>query len=140
MTTQEQFFYDQAGWSFDPKTETSEQGRKRCAQLLAKVETWAKANGVRYEWTKDDITNKSALAPGIFPIAASEPGPKYFLDCVLCYHNGKLVGSLGGVDFGHRIPRNQSPYKRVVEAELAIEAYLEAQEAFSFACRDSVTV
>ena len=34
MTKQEQFFYDHAGWSYDPKTETPEQGRERCAKDL----------------------------------------------------------------------------------------------------------
>lgn len=139
MNTNEQFFYENAGWSYDPKTETSEQGRQRCAKLLAQAEAWAKSNGVSYEWSKDDITNKDALAPGIFPIAASEPGPEYRLDQVLCYHHGEIIGSLGGIDFGYGVHRSQSDYKRVVEAELVIDAYLEAVETNRCACADIAT-
>src|SRR4051812_20711304 len=39
MNDREQFFYDHAGYGYDPKAETAEQGRERCARELAAAET-----------------------------------------------------------------------------------------------------
>jgi len=47
---QVQFFYDHAGYSWKPSAETREQGRKRCAEMLAKAERYAADNSLIYEW------------------------------------------------------------------------------------------
>ena len=38
LTVDQLFFYENAGYSYDPKTETPEQGRIRCARDLADAE------------------------------------------------------------------------------------------------------
>src|SRR5262252_6199163 len=48
-----EFFYKHAGWGYDPKKETAEQGRRRGAELLAQAEEWAFAHDWTYVW-KDD--------------------------------------------------------------------------------------
>jgi hypothetical protein len=35
MTTDQRFFWKHSGYSYDPKTETRAQGRRRCAEALA---------------------------------------------------------------------------------------------------------
>lgn len=54
MNLREKFFYNHAGFSYDPKTETPEQGRARCAKLLAKAEEFAIEESIRFEWMPDD--------------------------------------------------------------------------------------
>lgn len=41
LTKQEQFFYDHGGISYNPDTETQDQGHERNARELAAAETWA---------------------------------------------------------------------------------------------------
>src|SRR6267154_1105829 len=54
LTPAELFFYEQAGYSYDPKTETQEQGRVRCAKSMANDEATASAmEGWHYEWQDD---------------------------------------------------------------------------------------
>ena len=111
--TDAQFFYDKSGYSYDPAKETKEQGRKRGARRLANAEAWASQTGVSFEWEQDDITNEEF----------SNSRPFYYLWRVLARDaSGKVVSSLCGVDFGRDQEPWGQPYKRVVEAELALEA------------------
>lgn len=128
--TPERFFYEHAGWSYDPKTETSEQGRRRCAKRLAQAEAFAKRHRMRFEWSKDDITNRSF----------TDEGPEYRLYQVLAYLDGRVCGSLGGVDFGQHGKPASEPYARVVEAELALDPLHEWELKQDAECRDIVTV
>lgn len=55
LTKLEQFFYDNAGgFSYDPKTETAEQGRERGACLLARAAVHALENNWSVEWSADE--------------------------------------------------------------------------------------
>jgi hypothetical protein len=130
LTPDEKFFYDQAGYSYDPKTETQEQGRIKCAKRLAQAELCAKQNRVRYEWERDDITSKDF----------SDEKPYYSLYVCVAYHNGKAIDSLGGIDFGRGNRPHGQPYKRVVEAELSLDFYGEQINSFNAACSDIETV
>lgn len=49
----EQFFFEHAGYSYDPKRETEEQGRIRYAQELAEAEQWAHRQGIVFFWDSD---------------------------------------------------------------------------------------
>ena len=49
------FFHKHAGYSWDPKKETHEQGRRRCARELADAEQTAAARGWRVEWEHDEL-------------------------------------------------------------------------------------
>ncbi len=108
------FFFSWAGWSYDPKTETSTQGRWKCARALAKVESYANEVGLRFEWSIDETCDSSEF---------SEEKPRRPLwVCCAIDQRGKTVASCGGIDFGRRGEPWGKPYKRVMEAELASEA------------------
>jgi hypothetical protein len=107
------FFYEHAGYSYDPKVETKEQGRQRCAEQLAYAESTARELGLSFEWDVSDI-NSSEF---------SDKRPSWDLyDCVCRDREGKVVTSLGGCDFGEDADGPYGHYRRVVEAELAAEA------------------
>jgi hypothetical protein len=107
-----QFFYANAGFSYDPKTETKAQGKMRCARLLANAEKQAARLGFSAEWMHDTVTS-----------AEFNDNSNYALwYCLLRDGSGKVVESLGGVDFGDGGTPWGNSYRRVVEAELALEA------------------
>ena len=109
MNSTEQFFYDNAGWAYDPKTETSDQGRQRCARSLAVAEQWRITNGAWFQWEQDDI-NDEYLTP-LFWCGMYLPGHKH------------PVQSLGGID------DRGSTYARVIQAELALQEMTEQDDA-----------
>lgn len=115
MTKQEQFFYDNAGYSYDAKVETAEQGRERCAKSLAQAETYARDENWRYDWDQDrDACIGCDCGSG--ECACSTGEPHETLTCVLRDEHAHVLASLGG------ICEPTAKYQRVVEAELALEA------------------
>jgi hypothetical protein len=102
MIERERFFYEHAGYSFDPKTETAEDGRARAARQLAAAETWAERVGVEYRW-EDDWGIGSHREPET-------------CEAVVAYLSGRAVGSLGCIDDA------DANYRRLIEAEIASEA------------------
>ena len=113
LTKQEQFFYDNAGYSYDPETETPEQGRTHCARQLAAAETKAAQAGVYAQWMTDPHTDSSDWS--------DDPEP-WATWCVTITHpETGQSDSLGGVDFGRDGEPWGNPYARVVEAELALD-------------------
>lgn len=113
------FFLKHAGWSYDPLKETSEQGRRRCAKRLAQAEKWAKENDYFFRWELDGRDSSEW-------ISANEDGgknhnPWQTWGCILRDSDHKVCQSLGGIDFGRDGEPWNDPYKRVVEAELALE-------------------
>jgi hypothetical protein len=107
MTEQERFFWQHAGYSYDPKTETRATGRTRCARSLADAETWAESVGMTFEWEWDE-------SPDLSWMTESEQAEEHeVLVCIARYRDGEIAGSLGDPD---------PTYRRVVEAELASEA------------------
>lgn len=116
MTKQEQFFYDHAGYSYDPKTQTKEEGREQGAKHLAQAETYAREQGWECSWEYEQ-----ERAIDVFGPPDPVNGPFYdpdaeFLCCLLRDENGKVLESLGMIENPSR------EYRRVVEAELAWEA------------------
>lgn len=121
-----QFFRENAGFSYDPKTETPAQGKLRCARLSAKAEAWAKAEGLEYVWEFDDMADASfvdtwepaeqaqwhAETHEAWYCSLVRPCPKHGVQC----KHAETLASLGGI-FD---PTWQ--YRRVIEAELATEA------------------
>ena len=111
------FFYDHAGWSYHPDTETPHEGRLRGARALAKAERWAQEAGISFYWD--------------FDTEGDEPEPGYvFMRCD-AYTDGlvdgggpQVVTSIGGID--EREDQPNLDYRRVIEAELALEAMEEA--------------
>ena len=114
MTPNEQFFYENAGYSYDPATETQEQGRVKCAKSLAQAEQLALSAGVAFEWQIDQFINSSDFS--------DDPEPWELWECVAYNADGNVIASLSGIDFGRDGSPWSSNYRRVVEAELATEA------------------
>ena len=106
------FFYEHAGWSYHPDTETEAQGRRRCARALAKAESEASAKGYAFEWRPDEECDSSEF---------SEGDPWGLWVCLMRAPDGGVVGCLGAVDFGLGGEPWGNPYRRVVEAEIALE-------------------
>jgi len=108
-----QFFYDYAGFNYDPKTETPEEGRRRCAFNLAEAEEKARNDERRvyFQWDIDPDIDSSDF---------DDENPVRELYICKMYVNGHLGSCLGGIDLD---PNNPfvDPYLRVVEAELALE-------------------
>ena len=110
------FFYDNAGYSYDPKTQTAEQGKAECARILACAELIAKAIGLQYSWEIDPDIDSSDFD--------DDPEPWNLWQCLCFDADGHLVASKHGIDFGRFGHPDSDNYSRVVEAELAAEAVL----------------
>lgn len=110
----ERFFYDHAGWSYDPKTETAEEGRWRSARDLRSAEVHAEREGWYVEWESDP--------DGDYMDADTEWADWPHYQATLYDQDGNILTSLCGVMFADRGDETSDPYARVVAAELAEEA------------------
>ena len=114
MTKQQQFFYDNAGFSYDPATETQEQGKQRCAIALANAETKAAQEGIEFVIEPDPDADESWMDGESQEYQDKWRGKAW--QVVLWDADGKnVLASLGGC-YGDK------KYERVVRAELALEA------------------
>lgn len=109
-----QFFLKHAGYSYDPKTETPQQGRIKCARALAKVEREARNASFCYSWSVDEQSSQ-------------EEGYTQW-QCAMFNSDGRIVNSLHGIDFGQDGNPWSDSYRRVVEAELAIDGMTNEQQ------------
>lgn len=106
------FFYEHGGYGWNPATETPEQGHMRSAFALAKAERWAKRKGMTFHW-EDDWT----VADHAAEFDCYKDGEPDSCEQVVMLDKRETVrGSLGCVDDA------TDAYRRVVEAELALEA------------------
>lgn len=115
LDDRQRFFYDHAGWSHDPKIETSEDGHVRCAVLLASAERHAEASG----W--DVVTEQDPdgpMADDAGSVEAVEAGECVCLIVSLRDEEGALLTSLGNCI----VSSDSDDYVRVIGAELASEA------------------
>ena len=116
MTQAEQFFYDNAGYSYDPKTETQENGRLRCAQAMAEAEAYVQKHGLEYVW-EDDQDGCIGCDCGSEECSCCTGESHETLCCLLKDpETGNVLASCGG------ICGVTAEYRRVMEAELALEA------------------
>ena len=110
----ENFFFEQAGYSYDPKRETEKQGRQRGAKALAAAERKGSDAGFSFHWEIDQLCDSSEF---------SKERPAWQLWACCCRNSqGRVRASLCGIDFGRDGAPWGEPYRRVVEAELALEA------------------
>jgi hypothetical protein len=121
MQTPYQFFLKHAGYSV-AQGETQIQGRRRCAHLLARAEKYARAHMWSFGWEYDPYgcTGCSCGSP---ECECSTGDMHETLVCCL-WDDGatpKVLESLGGICGATR------EYRRVVEAELALEAMARAE-------------
>lgn len=114
LTTNEYFFYENAGYSYDPKTESDEAGRLRCAKEMAadeaKVAQLIDGLGWHYEWDWDECPDLSWMSE------EEQSEPHEVLCCRLADADDNTLASCCG------ITDPDSNYRRVMEAELAGEA------------------
>ena len=110
------FFYEHGGYNYDPATETRDEGRARCAIEAAEAEAWADEQGVTFRW-KDDWSIGDHMVE--FDCYDDE-GPETCEMCV-AYLGDTMLASLGCIDDA------DDNYRRVIEADLAIEARAELQ-------------
>jgi hypothetical protein len=115
-----QFFYEQAGWGYRPGVETEEQGRQRGARQLAEAEAWADGPGALvFEWEDDPDADMSCAC-------GEDHGPAF--GCIVRREGERdVLASLWSVTFGVAAFATD-PYKRVVEAELALEVLRETND------------
>jgi hypothetical protein len=115
LTENEQFFYDHAGYGFNPSNgETAEDGKIRGARALALAEATAEAKGITFRWEDDwEIgSHKEFFGPDS---AYDDHEPDTCEQCDAIDASGEVLASLGCVDDAGK------DYRRVVEAELAAE-------------------
>jgi len=112
LTVDQFFFYHNAGYSYDPKTETLKEGRFRCARELAAAETIGQRLGYVFEWEFDECPDLSWMSDkereqGHEVLCCRIPDPE---------NTRHSLASLCGI--------TDPPYhyRRVIEAELAAEA------------------
>ncbi len=106
------FFYHNAGYSYDPSKESPINGRIRCAQALTDAELWACQEGYSYEWRLDGSYSDEF---------SDEPDPWGLWECIMRNSEGEPTQHLCGIDFGRDGDPWNDPYRRVVQAELALE-------------------
>ena len=105
-----QFFYANAGYSWDSKTETRQQGRAKTARMLVAAEIWARETGVYFEWVPDPDADTSWMSDDLRADNQNAFG------CVCRDAEGTQLESLWGIF------EPSAGYRRVVQAELALEA------------------
>ena len=102
------FFMKHAGVSYQPGKETRAQGTRRGAKALARAEQYAEEQGWKVEWEYDQDEYQMG--------DAETEMPNEVLVAVLEDADGHVLKSLGGIG------DPSDSYRRVVEAELALEA------------------
>lgn len=113
MSAAEYFFYVQAGASYRPDRQTREEGTIEQARKLAAAEEWAKS-ALSFEWGVDD-------SRGSREWTEDKPTWATWYCIALNSEDDNSPASLHGIDFGRHGEPWGDPYKRVVEAELALE-------------------
>jgi hypothetical protein len=111
MTDAVTFHYENGGYSYNPATETSEQGRIRCAHEAAAAEVHAATHGWLVRWCDDPIVQDHHYAPD---------GVQSCEHAALTDATGEVLASLGCIDDA------DDNYRRVVAADLTIEAMMPA--------------
>ena len=102
LTTDQQFFFEHAGWSYDPVRESAARGRTRGAITLAAAEQAFMRADVSCVWENDQPDRDT----------------KFSDSCEWCSirtADGAILTSLGCITDA------DANYRRVVRAELALE-------------------
>ena len=99
--TDQAFFWRHGGYSFDPLTETPEQGRKRCAINYADDESRGRAAGFSFEWQIDSDIDSSEWD--------DSPNPWSTWNCVCRDSSDRVVSSLCGIDFWGMVNHGATP-------------------------------
>lgn len=109
LTALEKFYYENAGYSYDPATQTPDEGRMETARNMASALCLTLGDGGVFRWEDD-----WAVDHGREFDCYVDGGPET-CEWAGLYIDGKLVASLGCVDDA------DDGYRRVIEGELALE-------------------
>jgi hypothetical protein len=115
------FFYSNAGFYHDPKVETRNQGRWRCAREMARAERESYVRGWHVGWSEDWTCGSHIKEFG------ADCYPKEPATCesaILVDADDNVLASLGCIDDA------SDAYRRVIEAELAVEALHEIETRY----------
>lgn len=112
------FYFDHAGYSYTSEA-TRDTERMEGARRLAEAAEDAHAAGCSFDWDIDPYTDSSEWS--------DDPEPWEQWCCVMRDSDGTVLASLYGIDFGRDGSPWSDPYRRVVEAELALEALSRAE-------------
>ena len=96
LTQAQRFFYEHSGYGYNPKTETAEQGRIRCAIELAKAEEKAAKLDWCFCWEYDE-SGCSGCDCDSEDCDCSSGEPHETLCCLVRDYEGKVLASLGGI-------------------------------------------
>lgn len=88
------FFYEHAGYSYNPATETAEDGRTRCAEKLARAEEISARRGW-YVRIHDD--HDGPMEDDVDSIGRVERGEAVCLGVTLQDETGRTMASLWGI-------------------------------------------
>lgn len=125
MTPSESFFFRNAGHSYDPSRETKRTGRIRYARELARAENEAKVRGWSVLWEDEidvDLSWCECETDGVeheHEVLCAILYGEDWTNTLKSRRDMKVLGSLGNIVDADR------NYRRVVEAELALEALRE---------------
>ncbi len=112
------FFLKHGGSSYTPATETRRQGRIRSAKTYAQAEQDARRFGLTFAWAEDWEADDSWMTP-----EDRRENPLPAESCVCRDPSGHVRAGLHGI-FGAT-----PEYRRVIEAELALEALASVSHA-----------
>lgn len=112
MTKTEQFFYDNAGFSYPTGTDP-EMGHTECAKQLAQAEQWLATSDCYWEIHPDPDSDESFMESESQEYRDEWSGTAWFWQ--IYDAKDHVIASLGSC-YGNE------DYKRVVRAELALEA------------------
>lgn len=121
------FFFEHAGYSYDPKTQTADDGRAECAEALAEAESVLleamRCADVGCQWENDDPELLGYRKRNPWTPNEEMDGTDFRRSCeqVCIWHRNEdgrctYLASLGGITDATQA------YRRVVRAELALEA------------------
>lgn len=110
------FHWEHGGYNYDPATETPDQGRARCALAAAGAEAWAKEQGIEFRWEDDWTVTDHAHE---YCADAYPNGNPETCECCAAYLGDDVLACLACIDDA------TDEYRRVIEAELAMEARAE---------------
>lgn len=113
LTKDEQFFYDEAGYS-RAADQTEEEGHMETARVLAHAERYAREHSWYVNWISDQGSCIGCEC-GSADCACSTGEPHDVFVALLYNENDELMESLGG------ICQPTAQYRRVIAAELALE-------------------
>lgn len=125
-----EFFYHNAGRSYRPDHESETVGTLRAALTLAAAERWSYSVGALYQWDDDpdgaEVQNEDGSWQTLPAVSCT-----VYVPCAMCRHGDDILScergleshmgaSLCGIaESDHHSERKA--YRRVVEAELALE-------------------